>query len=84
MIDMVKSEVRLKYPMVKKNGQWQRISWDEALNNIASKLEDLRQKDGPDSAMFLGSAKFNNEQAYYYRKFAAMFGTNNIDHQARI
>ena len=46
MIDMVKSEVRLKYPMVKKNGQWQRISWDEALNNIASKLEDLRQKDG--------------------------------------
>ena len=29
-----------------------RISWDEALNNIASKLEDLRQKDGPDSAMF--------------------------------
>lgn len=84
MIDIVKSEVRLKYPMVKKNGQWQRISWDEALNNIASKLEDLRQKDGPDSAMFLGSAKFNNEQAYYYRKFAAMFGTNNIDHQARI
>jgi thymidine kinase len=45
MIDLVKSEVRLKYPMVKKNGQWQRISWDEALNNIASKLEDLRQKE---------------------------------------
>lgn len=84
MIDMVKSEVRVKYPMVKKDGKWQRISWDEALDGIASKLEDLRQKDGPDSAMFLGSAKFNNEQAYYYRKFAAMFGTNNIDHQARI
>ena len=30
--------------MVKKNGQWQRISWDEALNNIATKLEDLRKK----------------------------------------
>ena len=84
MIDMVRSEVRVKHPMVKKDGKWQRISWDEALNGIASKLEDLRQKDGPDSTMFLGSAKFNNEQAYYYRKFAAMFGTNNIDHQARI
>ena len=84
MIDMVRSEVRVKHPMVKKDGQWKRISWDEALNGIASKLEDLRQKDGPDSVMFLGSAKFNNEQAYYYRKFAAMFGTNNIDHQARI
>jgi formate dehydrogenase major subunit len=69
---------------VKKDGQWKRITWDEALDGIASKLEDLRKKDGPDSTMFLGSAKFNNEQAYYYRKFAAMFGTNNIDHQARI
>jgi formate dehydrogenase major subunit len=33
---------------------------------------------------WLGSAKFNNEQAYLYRKFAAMWGTNNVDHQARI
>ncbi len=33
------------------------FSWDEALNNIASKLEDLRQKDGPDSAMFFGISK---------------------------
>jgi formate dehydrogenase major subunit len=84
MIDMVRSEVRLKHPMVKKNGQWQRISWDDALNNISKKLEELRQKDGPDAVQFLGSAKISNEQAYYFRKFAALFGTNNIDHQARI
>ncbi len=84
MIDMVRSEVRVKHPMVKRGGKWMRISWDEALDNIANKLESLRKNDGPDSTMFLGSAKFNTEQSYYYRKFAAMFGTNNIDHQARI
>ena len=84
MIDMVRSEVRLKHPMVKKAGKWHRISWDEALDGIASKMEALRKSDGPDSAMFLGSAKFNTEQSYYFRKFAAMYGTNNIDHQARI
>ncbi len=84
MIDMVRSEVRVKHPMVKKGGKWTKISWDEALDNIANKLEDLRKKDGPDATMFLGSAKFNTEQSYYFRKFAAMFGTNNIDHQARI
>jgi len=84
MIDMVRSEVRLKHPMVKKAGKWHRISWDEALDGIASKMESLRKTDGPDSAMFLGSAKFNTEQSYYFRKFAAMYGTNNIDHQARI
>ncbi len=84
MIDMVRSEVRLKHPMVKRNGQWQRISWDQAFTEISTKLEKLRQTDGPDSTMFLGSAKFSTEQAYYFRKFAAMYGTNNIDHQARI
>jgi len=84
MIDMVRSEVRLKYPMVKENGQWKRLSWDDALNRIANKLKELKSKDGADAVQFLGSAKMSNEQAYYFRKFAAFFGTNNTDHQARI
>ena len=84
MIDMVRSEVRLKHPMEKVNGQWKRVSWDEALDKIANQLKTIREKDGPDAAMFLGSAKMSNEQAYYFRKFAAFYGTNNIDHQARL
>ena len=40
--------------------------------------------ENPEQTMFIGSAKMSNEQAYYIRKFAAMYGTNNIDHQARI
>ena len=84
MIDMVRSEVRLKHPMVKEGGKWKRISWDNALDRISNKLESLRKESGPDSTIFLGSAKMSTEQAYYFRKFAAMFGTNNIDHQARI
>ncbi|MEY3951130.1 MAG: formate dehydrogenase major subunit, partial [Pseudomonadota bacterium] len=33
---------------------------------------------------FIGSSKYNNEQAYLLRKFVSFFGTNNTDHQARI
>ena len=44
----------------------------------------IRQESGPDSVYWLGSAKVNNEQAYLFRKFAAYWGTNNVDHQARI
>ncbi len=84
MIDMVRSNVRLKYPMKKVDGQWKRISWDTALDEIGSKLADLHKSSGPDATIFLGSAKMSTEQAYYFRKFAAMYGTNNIDHQARI
>jgi len=84
MIDMVRSEVRLKHPMVKEGGKWKRLSWDDALTRISTKMADMHKTAGPDSAMFLGSAKMSTEQAYYFRKFAAMYGTNNIDHQARI
>ncbi|PAF43829.1 formate dehydrogenase [Helicobacter sp. 11S03491-1] len=84
MIDSVRSAKRIKYPMKKVNGKWERVSWENALDEISTKLGNIRETHGPDSMVFFGSAKLGNEQAYYYRKFAAMFGTNNIDHQARL
>ena len=77
-------ERRLKYPMKMVNGQWEKISWDVAINEIGDKMLEIREQSGPDSVYWLGSAKFSNEQAYLFRKFAAYWGTNNIDHQARI
>ncbi|MCG6283231.1 molybdopterin-dependent oxidoreductase, partial [Vibrio diabolicus] len=44
----------------------------------------IRQESGPDSVYWLGSAKHSNEQAYLFRKMASIWGTNNVDHQARI
>ncbi|WP_416883207.1 formate dehydrogenase subunit alpha [Marivita sp.] len=77
-------ERRLKYPMKKEGGEWKRISWEQAINEIGDKMLQVRDESGPDSVYWLGSAKHNNEQAYLMRKFAAYWGTNNIDHQARI
>jgi formate dehydrogenase major subunit len=77
-------EYRLKYPMKLVNGKYQRISWDQALNEISAKLLDLRKQNGPDSVFWVGSSKHNNEQSALLRKFVSFFGTNNTDHQARI
>src|ERR671910_3721263 len=66
------------------NGQSTRISWETAINEIGDKLMAIREKSGPESVYWLGSAKFTNESAYLNRKFAAFWGTNNSDHQARI
>lgn len=82
--ELVHGDRRLKYPMKLVDGQWTRISWDTAINEIGDKLTDIRGKAGPDSVYWLGSAKFSNEGAYLNRKFAAFWGTNNSDHQARI
>jgi len=82
--ELVHSDRRLRYPLKMVNGQWTRISWDQAINEIGDKLMEIRQKSGPDSVYWLGSAKFTNEASYLNRKFAAFWGTNNSDHQARI
>jgi formate dehydrogenase major subunit len=77
-------ERRLKYPTKLVNGKWTKISWEEAINEVGDRLLQIREQSGPDSVYWLGSAKHSNEQAYLFRKFAALWGTNNVDHQARI
>ena len=82
--EIAHGERRLRYPMKMVGGQWQRISWDTAINEIGDKLLAIRERSGPDSVYWLGSAKFTNESSYLNRKLAAFWGTNNSDHQARI
>ena len=77
-------ERRLKYPMKLVGGKWERMSWDTAIDEIGDQLLSIREQSGPDSVYWLGSAKHSNEQSYLFRKMAAMWGTNNVDHQARI
>ncbi len=77
-------ERRLKYPMKLEGGKWKKISWEQAINEIGDKALKIREESGPDSVYFLGSAKHSNEQAYLFRKMASLWGTNNVDHQARI
>ena len=82
--ELVSGERRLKYPMKLANGQWTRIKWDQAIDEIGDKILEVREKSGPDSIYWLGSAKMTNEGSYLFRKLGAFAGTNNTDHQARI
>jgi formate dehydrogenase major subunit len=82
--ELVKGERRVKYPLKLVDGEWTRLSWDQAIEEIGDGLLRIRETYGPDSVFWLGSAKFSNEGAYLLRKFAAFWGTNNVDHQARI
>ena len=82
--ELVHGDRRLKYPMKLVNGQWTKLSWETAIDEIGAKMLAIREKSGPDSVYWLGSAKFSNEGSYLMRKFAAYWGTNNVDHQARI
>lgn len=72
---------RLKYPQkrvgARGEGKWQRISWDEALDTIAEKLSDLKDKYGPESiALGLGEPK--GLEFAFGQRFASAFGTPNV------
>src|SRR3954471_6073337 len=81
---MTEHSHRLKYPMKLVDGKYRRITWDQAINEIGDKLLQIRKDSGPDAVFWIGSSQHNNEQAQMFRKFVSMFGTNNMDHQARI
>src|SRR4030067_2772346 len=45
-LEYLYSPDRLKYPLIKRNGNWHRISWDEALDIIADKLTKITETEG--------------------------------------
>lgn len=76
---------RLTSPLIKKNGELKKVSWQEAINLIATKLSETKKKFGADSISVIASAKCTNEENYLLQKFTrAVIGTNNIDHCARL
>ena len=83
--DYVHSNDRLTQPLMRKNGELLRATWDEALGYVAERLLEIRDTYGSDSIGFLVSAKCTNEENYLMQKVArGLIGTNNVDHCARL
>ena len=60
-------------------------SWEEALDLVARRLGEIRDRDGADALAGFGSAKCSNEEAYLFQKLIrAGLGTNNVDHCTRL
>jgi len=75
---------RLKKPLIKEDGKFKEASWDLALDYVASRLKEIKEKYGPDALAVCTSARCTNEENFMMMKFArAVLGTNNVDHCAR-
>lgn len=83
--DFIHAPERLRKPLIKENGKFRESTWDEALDMVAKRLDEIKSTSGPDAIMTLTSARITNEENYVAQKFArAVLGTNNIDHCARL
>ena len=76
---------RLKSPLIKRNGKFEEVSWDEAYDFIKKKLNKITKENGADAVAGISSARCTNEENYVFQKMIrAVIGTNNIDCCARI
>ena len=76
---------RLKSPMIKRNGEFEKVTWDEVYDYITEKFNYYKKEFGPDSLAGISSSRCTNEENYLMQKFyRAVINTNNIDGCARV
>ncbi|MBP8197976.1 MAG: molybdopterin-dependent oxidoreductase, partial [Chromatiaceae bacterium] len=76
---------RLTTPLIRRDGQLQPATWDEALDYSARRFQEIKDRHGPDSLAGISSARCTNEENYLMQKFfRVVIGTNNIDGCARV
>ncbi len=85
--NFIHSPERLKYPLIrnKATGKFERATWDEALDLIASKFTEIRKNYGSDALAGFACSRSTNEDCYMFQKMVrCAFGTNNVDNCARV
>ncbi|MBV7506618.1 nitrate reductase [Bacillus sp. sid0103] len=76
---------RLKFPLLKVNGEFVRVSWEEALEHIKENFTKIQKEAGHNALAVYGSASITNEEAYLLGKFARVaLKTKYIDYNGRL
>ena len=82
--DFVNSQDRLTTPLIREGDRFREAGWDEALDLVATRLAEIKAKNGADALGFISSSKCTNEESYLMQKLArAVIGTNNVDNCSR-
>ncbi|MFW2366042.1 MAG: formate dehydrogenase subunit alpha [Desulforhopalus sp.] len=83
--DFVHHKDRLTTPLIKKDGEFVKAGWDEALALIANRFSAIKAAHGAQALAGYASAKCTNEDNYIFQKFVRVaFGNNNVDYCTRL
>ncbi|NQZ41447.1 MAG: formate dehydrogenase subunit alpha, partial [Moritella sp.] len=83
--DFVSSKERLTTPWIRKNGELQPASWEDAITLVAAKFNAIKINHGGNALAGFSSAKTTNEDNFAFQKFIRReLETNNVDHCARL
>ena len=80
-LEFVNNRTRLQHPLVRRNGQLEEATWEEALDLVAQRLPQYRD----DSFALLTAPDSTNEELYLAQKFArTAMNTNNVDQTSNL
>lgn len=76
---------RLSQPLVKRNGVFEEVSWEEAYRVIKEKYDAIMGQYGPSAFAGISSARCTDEDNYLFQKLVrTVFHNHNVDHCARL
>ena len=77
------SEDRVRAPMVRRDGTWREVSWEEALDAAAAGLREVVASRGGAALGALASASCTAEELYLFQHLVRGLGSANVDHRVR-
>jgi len=81
---LLRHRERLTMPLVRRDGELQPATWDDALDLVAGRIRQLQEAHGPDAVAVFGGGGLTNEKAYSLGKFARVaLRTSQIDYNGR-
>ena len=79
---------RLKYPLIRrggKGGRLERASWDEALDHVVGRWQEIQARHGRDAVAVYSGSSMTNEKCYLVGKFARVgLRTRHVDYNGRL
>ncbi len=83
--EFINSPDRLNKPLIKRDGTFIEVEWDEAISFVAQRFAEIKAEHGPDALGVLTSSRGLNEENYVAQKFyRSIIGTNSVDNCARV
>jgi len=81
---IIHNDQRIEYPLINVGGTYKEVSWQEALETIADRMQTTVNKSGPDSLAGISSEKLTNEESFLFQKLFRGLGSNRVDNLANL
>jgi len=80
---IIHNDQRIESPLMNVGGSYKEVTWEEALQAIADRMQTTVNRSGPETLAGISSEKLTNEESYLFQKlFRSLLGSNQVTNLA--